>query len=1001
MESILVKILAVVLALSQTSTRPEDVKTHFDPVADRTQVVELLRAGCAHMRKVFEVEDLQLDDLISTALADPQAVTGDIKAFRGLNFNDLHATYREFCKNETVDPSPVDVGQLIAFYDKAAADLPDHTRLKGLRLPGPTTVLDGKGAYFAELYEPGNRRISVPLSDIPPVVQHAFISAEDKRFYEHKGIDERGLVRAFVVNMMQPGRPQGGSTITQQMVKNLLVGDDVTYERKIREIIVTSRVERTLSKSEILELYLNSIYFGRNSWGIEMAARSYFGKSAKDLTLGEAALLAGLVKGPNYFNPDRFPDRARERMAYVLGRMQEDGVVSADEAKQAQGALPAVVAYERPRNDVGRYFFDYMTREVKTLPGLQPLTSATYTIRSTIRPDLQKATEAALQEGLAQYEMSTGRVDFQGPEANLTEAIKQIEAARSGTPSTSASKPASKPAWQEALDNARLPLDDVQWLPAVVVEKPGASRGGALKVGLADGRVLPLRASGHIARRLQLNDVVFVRVTEGKGKSAARADLRVRPAVQGAALVLDNKTGRILAMAGGFSYPLSQLNRTSQTRRQPGSSIKPLTYLAALRAGLQPNTLVRDEPITLPPLGNGVARERDYWSPKNYDGGSSGVLTLRRALENSRNLATVGLLDGGIADSPERSLDRVCELAEEARIYSECLHLYPVVLGAQPVRLIDLAAFYAAIASEGARPTPHAIETVEQDGRTVYRDDTLAPTWIGSADRASFYQLKSMLQGVVQRGTANSIRQLAPYVAGKTGTSDEENDAWFVGFSNDVTVAVWVGYDNGSGAGRRTLGGGETGGKVAVPIFESIMKAAWTTYAPQTALSPPSPEAKRQLVSLPIDLWSGSRIDGRGGERAFNEYFHLDARGHLDDTQYRIVGEEEADSLRQRDYGDEASYGQQQYGGYPYGQYQQYQYGQYPYGQYGRRGYPYSNGPIAQGPPGYRPEPQGPSQFFRGLFGGWMNEEQDRQREQPQPPQRRYDPDYFWHNRMN
>src|SRR5215813_10387396 len=377
MESVLVKILAVVLALSQVSTRPDDVRTHFDAAADRARVVELLRAGCTHMRKVFEVEDLALDDLVETALSDPKILSSDIKAFHGINFRDLGATYRELCRNETPNPEPVNIADVIAFFNKAAADLPDHARLKGLHLASPSRVLDGKGAEFAELYEPGNRRVAVPLSQIPDFVQRAFVSAEDQRFFDHKGIDERGLVRAFVVNMMQPGRPQGGSTITQQVVKNLLVGDDVTYERKVREIIVTTRLEQTLTKPEILELYLNSIYFGRNSWGVELAARNWFGKSIKDVSLAEAAMLAGLVKGPNYFSPERAPDRARDRLAYVLGRMQEDGAISADEAKQAQGALPTLAALQRPRNEVAQNFYDYLSREVKTLPGLEPLANAT------------------------------------------------------------------------------------------------------------------------------------------------------------------------------------------------------------------------------------------------------------------------------------------------------------------------------------------------------------------------------------------------------------------------------------------------------------------------------------------------------------------------------------------------------------------------------------------------------------------------------------------------
>ena len=982
MESVLVKILAVVLALSQVSTRPDDVRTHFDAAADRARVVELLRAGCTHMRKVFEVEDLALDDLVETALADPKILSSDIKAFHGINFRDLNTTYHKLCHNETPNPEPVNIADVIAFFNKAAADLPDHTRLKGLRLASPSQVLDGKGAEFAELYEPGNRRVAVPLADIPQFVQKAFVAAEDQRFYEHKGIDERGLVRAFVVNIMQPGRPQGGSTITQQVVKNLLVGDDVTYERKVREIIVTSRLERTLSKPEILGLYLNSIYFGRNAWGVEMAARSYFGKSIKDVSLAEGALLAALVKGPNYFSPERAPDRARERLTYVLGRMQEDGVIKAEEAKKLEGTLPAIVPPERPRNEAARYFFDYLTREEKALPGIEPLANATYTIHSTVYPDLQAATEAALQEGLAQYEMRTGRVDFEGPETNLTEAIAQISGARApaspGAAPAGAATPGAatpgKPAWQEALAAARLPLRDVHWTPAVVIDKPGAKKGSDTRVGLADGRVLPLRvASAKIARRLQLNDVVLVNVvSDGKAKTA-RADLRVRPVVQGSAVVLDNATGRILAMAGGFSYALSQLNRTSQTRRQPGSAVKPLTYLAALRSGLQPNTLIRDQPITLAPM-NGSARERDYWSPKNYDGTSWGVVTLRRALENSRNLATVGLLDGGIEMTPEMSLDRVCELGQEAQLYSECAHYYPVVLGAQPVRLIDLAAFYAAIANEGARPTPHAIASVEQDGRTVYRDNTKPPIWLGSADRVAFYQLKSMLQGVVQRGTANSIRQLAPYVAGKTGTTEDENDAWFVGFTNDVTVAVWVGYDNANG--RRTLGAGSTGGHVAVPIFKPIMEAAWRYYAKQAALAPPSAEAMRQIALVQVDPATGNRL--MQGEGGITEAFRLDPQGRLDDTQYRIVSELEAEtSVYQRDERQPDQYG------YPRSPY--YSYGQGP-----------PNAP--NNPPQSRGGLFGGGLFGgRGLFGGWTNEEPDRQ---PQR-ERRIDPDYFFHNRMN
>jgi membrane carboxypeptidase/penicillin-binding protein len=365
--------------------------------------------------------------------------------------------------------------------------------------------------------------------------------------------------------------------------------------------------------------------------------------------------------------------------------------------------------------------------------------------------------------------------------------------------------------------------------------------------------------------------------------------------------VLENQTGRILAMTGGFSYPLSQLNRVTQSQRQPGSAIKPVSYLAALAKGLQPNTLVRDEPLTLPPIGGANARTRpeDYWSPRNYDGGGSGILTLRRALELSRNLATAYLLQGGIDMTPALSLDRICALAMEAQIYRECVRYYPFVLGAQPVRPIDLAAFFAAIANEGVRPTPHAIQAIEQDGKVIYRHPASSSARIGSADGVAFYQLKTILQGVLQRGTATRIAGLAPFVAGKTGTTDGENDVWFVGFTNEVTVAVWVGYDNADGR-RRTLGGGATGGSLAVPIFEPIIQAVWAHHSPRTPLRGPSAETRKQLVAARVET---DGLDPRSGNPStLVEYLRRDALGQAVDTQYRLVSRDERfDGMGRRD----------------------------------------------------------------------------------------------------
>jgi membrane carboxypeptidase/penicillin-binding protein len=977
MNTILIKILATALAFSQVTTRPDAIKQEFDPKADQAEVAQLLSAGCLHMRKSFDIEQINLDDLIATAMDDKGALGGEIKALKGLSIEDLHTTYKQFCKNEKVENSPVDLTDVISFYNTALKDLPDAAKLKGNKLPGMSQLLDGKGQRFAEVFTPENRRVFVPIADIPESVRNAFIAAEDKRFMQHRGVDERGLVRAFIGNLAQPGRPQGGSTITQQLVKTLLVGNDVTYERKLREIILASNIERALSKTEILELYLNSIYLGRGAWGVELASRAYFGKPVNAMTPAESAFIAGLAKGPNYFNPDRNPERARERFKYVLGRMADDKVIAADDAK---ATLPTIVAYERLRQDTGFHFVDQVQREARAIANVGSLNASSYVVRTSIQPQLQRATESILQEGLARYELNTGRAKFTGAEANLTEAI----ATASKDPKLTG------PAWLAAMKNLRMPLYDVHWEPAVIVENGRSKKGDVITAGLADGRLLPLNTwNANIRRQLKVNDVVYVRVREAAQKQAARAELRIRPSVQGSILVMENKTGRMLAMAGAFSYPDSQLNRAVQSVRQPGSTLKPLTYLTALQKGLQPNTLVADEPLTLPPIGGNTAyaRMKDYWSPKNADGGGSGIITLRRALEGSRNLATAQLMAYGLENTSEAGLDRICEMAVEAQLYKQCSRFYPFILGSQPLRLIDIAAFYAAIANEGARPVPHAIDSIEQQGREIYKADPNAAVWIGANDRASFFQLKSMLQGVLMRGTARAAGHLAPYAAGKTGTTDNELDAWFVGFTNEVTVAIWVGYDNADG-NRKTLGRGQTGGRVALPMFEPVLQSVWALYAPKTALAGPSKEAMRDLVAVRVDAYSGEtdeygqpRYDQYGrqiaqaGQRGGTvEYLKKSAAGGVADTRYQIVsGGQNYGYRRGGDFDED---------GTPMVQQQQ----RTPFDFFGS---------LFGGQPPYQPQQQQPNPYGRRAQPGMTYPDEESMR-----APRRIDPDYFFGRRQ-
>ena len=365
-------------------------------------------------------------------------------------------------------------------------------------------------------------------SQIPEYVQRAFVAAEDKRFYQHHGIDERGLIRAFITNIAEPGRPQGGSTITQQVAKNLLVGDDVSYERKIREMIVASRIDQSLSKDEVLEVYLNSIYLGRGAWGIDMAAHGYFKKPASALTPTEGAMLAAMAKGPAYFSPDRYPERARERYAYVLKRMQEDKVAGAETFNPGVTPFPHILPYERPRREAGFHFVDQLLREAKTKVGMVSLTSQSYTVRSTINAKLQRAAEQSLQDGLARYEASGKRARYEGPELNLGELNMKIETEQS-TRALSRGR-VVKPVWQISLESARLPLYDVHWPVAVVLRNAGR---GQIKVGLRDGRIVPLSVPEHVAAGVAARQRRDLRQRH-RGQEAHRRQGRAPHPAQGA-----------------------------------------------------------------------------------------------------------------------------------------------------------------------------------------------------------------------------------------------------------------------------------------------------------------------------------------------------------------------------------------------------------------------------------------------------------------------------------
>ena len=804
----------------------------------------------------------------------------------------------------------------------------------------------------------------MPLADIPEHVQKAFIAAEDKRFHQHKGIDERGVIRAFVGNLAQPGRPQGGSTITQQVAKNLLVGDDVTYERKMREMIVASRLERTLTKPEILEIYLNSIYLGRASWGVEMAAQSYFGKPAKALTLEEGALLAGLTKGPNYYNPDRQPERAQERFAYVLSRIGEDGVIPADRMKQAFGARPQLIALDRVRRDGGFHFVDYLDREAKTLGGVESLTAASYTVRSTVNPALQRATETALQEGLARYELNTGRMSFHGAEANLGEAIGRIQAAG---PSA-----VGKPAWRQALENARLPLYDVRW-PAAVDhgedQGEGRRRGHPRRLegrarAAADGLDPRHPARAQAARRRACaRRRGGRRQGQGQGRHAgarraARAPARAggggRPREQdgphpghGRRLLVSPEPAQPRdpgASPAGLRLQAARLPRRARAR--PAAEHARLGYArdpAAGRRVRRRGRRITGRPRTttaLPPASSPCGARSRIRRTSSRRGCSTAASTTIRSAACS-----------GSASSPWR----------RSSTSNACSH-YPFVLGAQPVRLIDLAAFYAAIANEGVRPSPYSVEMIEQGAQTVYcaGGEAAGHDRLGRPGRVLPDEDDPAGRPAARHGAFDPPPRP---LRRRQDRHQRQRERRLVRRLHQRGQHRGVGrHDNADK--RRTLGRGQTGGKVAVPIFESIVEAAWTHHAPKTALSPPSLEAQRQLVAMPIDLRTGDQV-AEGAPGAFTEHFRRGRFGQVADTQFRLVPREEAYAFHHPDpRGDgEAAGGwfDDVYRGL--------------FAEAPRRRDPRAEAPAWRGPSWVRP---------------WWEEEDERPRRRP----RRVDPDY-------
>ncbi|TIM43761.1 penicillin-binding protein 1A [Mesorhizobium sp.] len=713
----------------------------------------------------------------------------------------------------------------VAIYiSHLSKDLPDYEVLAKYEPPVTTRIHASDGALMAEYAR--ERRLYLPIQAVPDRVKAAFLSAEDKNFYKHPGIDMTGLGRAVMVNLQNAGsgkRQVGASTITQQVAKNFLLSSDQTYERKIKEMILAFRIEQAYSKDRILELYLNEIFFGLGAYGVAGAALTYFDKAVNELTVAEAAYLAALPKGPSNYHPFKYADRAIERRNWVIDQMVGNGYVTQEEGAKAK-AEPLGV---KPRRSgtylfAGEYFTEEVRRQISARYGENALYEGGLSVRTTLDPKMQLIARKAMQNGLMKFDTLRG---YRGP-------VKTIDV--SGD-------------WGVPLSEVK-GLDDVpEWSLAVVLD----SSESGLSIGLRptrqiSGELVKDRIEGTVSREdmsfamrhvvggktvkakspadvLKPGDVIFVQKKEDTDGAYI---LRQAPEVEGGLIAMDPHTGRVLAMVGGFSYSLSEFNRTTQAMRQPGSSFKPIVYAAALDNGYTPASVIMDGPITIK-SGNTT------WTPKNYDGRTAGPATLRSGIERSRNLMTVRLAN-------DMGMKLVAEYAERFGVYDRLAPYLPMALGSGETTVMRMVSAYSIMANGGKSIKPTLIDRIQDRyGKTVYRQDERgcencnAAEWQNQPepelvdnseqvlDPMTAYQITSMMEGVVERGTGATVAELGRHIAGKTGTTNDEKDTWFIGYTPNLVVGLYMGYDQPKGLGK-----GATGGGLAAPIFKDFMRVA-------------------------------------------------------------------------------------------------------------------------------------------------------------------------------
>ena len=707
--------------------------------------------------------------------------------------------------------------------------IPDYKFLKNYKPPVSSKVYSGDGTLVADFSR--EKRIFVPYEAIPKNIINSFLSAEDKNFFNHPGVDAKGVIRAIInnfSNILNSKRLEGASTITQQVAKNFLLSNEISINRKIKEAILAFRIERALSKERILELYLNQIYLGGGTYGVAAASLQYFDKSIKDLDYSEAALLAALPKAPSRYNPYKNKKLAKFRRDLVLKNLYENNFISFQSYKNLREKEIILKKNKKVFLEDSQYFIEDVRKKIIDQIGFEKLYKQGFNINTPIDLHLQNLATQSLRKGLIEYDQRKG---WRGPITNIKNYNKD---------------------WHVNLNKHELEKS-LEWKLAIVKDIKSYLAIIETKDDL-DGIIYKQDVTWtkkNLDEFLKVGDVIYVKLNNKN-----KYEIKQEPEINGAIVVMDPYTGRVLAMSGGFSFKKSEFNRASQAFRQPGSAFKPFVYALALENGYTPSSLVLDAPLVLD-----QGEDLKLWKPENYGKKFYGLSTLRTGLEKSRNLMTVRI-------SQDLGLNKVINFSKQLGIYDNPDELLSISLGSAETTLLKLTSAYSAFVNGGKLVKPIIIDRIQDgEGNTIISDDLrkcldcdkisylsenypiINDEYKQIFSKQTAYQMTSILEGVIKRGTGKKLRDLNLNIGGKTGTTNKNTDTWFIGFTSNLVIGVYIGMDN-----PKPLGKNETGAKTALPIFKHFLVSSLKKIESRPFKVP------NDIVMMVVDTNTGQKV---------------------------------------------------------------------------------------------------------------------------------------------